>query len=709
MDKNARKIEAVFSLIERLTPGKSECFRIEFIDSDAELWSVKRANGKIILGGSTQSALCVAFGYYLKHIQNADISWSCIGEKITIDTEIDFEPVSAAIPQKYRTYMNFCTHSYSCAWWDWDRWEKELDIMAINGVNLPLSVTGSEEVWYKTLIDLGFSDSEARNYLVGPAFFAWQLMGNIESFSGPLPMSFIKRNTKLGKKIIERELELGMTPMQQGFTGCVPMMFIDRYKDSNILVKKHWNNISHTAQLDPTDELFMQVGRLYMKNMKDIFGLYGFYCADPFHEGTPPKDGSEYLSSVGSIIADLMNEFDENYTWVMQAWSLRRDIATAVPKNHLLIFDLRGTTAKSNEGFWGYDFVVGSLHNFGARMNLHGDLKRLADNQFKVIRSEYKNAVGTGLFMEGIGQNPLYYDLAFDMLTGESEIDLNEWIKGYVKRRYKTDDEAVIKNISDAIELVYADGSDKMYNCASLICSRPSLDTKSCGPCDSFDETYDNKKLFEVSESFSKIKNDAPGYKYDKYDLLRQALSNYALKLYRSIMDAYKCDDIEGFNKKSNQFIELLEDMDELLYQIPDWRMQKWIDDARSIATNDDEARLYEYNAREQVTIWGNEEKSLLFDYAWKEWSGLISGYYKMRWNKFFEMLKSSLESGNKYSEDGLEIFEGRIVWDGDDFRRELMKDEVKWIHSTDRLKTYKEDDSIYYKLTEKYSFIKNG
>lgn len=43
--------------------------------------------------------------------------------------------------------MNVCTVSYSMAWWDWARWEEELDWMAISGINLALAFTGQEHIW----------------------------------------------------------------------------------------------------------------------------------------------------------------------------------------------------------------------------------------------------------------------------------------------------------------------------------------------------------------------------------------------------------------------------------------------------------------------------------------------------------------------------------------------------------------------------------
>lgn len=48
---------------------------------------------------------------------------------------------------RFRYYQNVCTVSYSSVWWDWPRWEREIDWMALNGINLPLAFTGQEALW----------------------------------------------------------------------------------------------------------------------------------------------------------------------------------------------------------------------------------------------------------------------------------------------------------------------------------------------------------------------------------------------------------------------------------------------------------------------------------------------------------------------------------------------------------------------------------
>lgn len=44
-------------------------------------------------------------------------------------------------------YVILFTDSY--VWWDWERWEKEIDWMALQGVNLPLAFTGQETIWQR--------------------------------------------------------------------------------------------------------------------------------------------------------------------------------------------------------------------------------------------------------------------------------------------------------------------------------------------------------------------------------------------------------------------------------------------------------------------------------------------------------------------------------------------------------------------------------
>ena len=43
----------------------------------------------------------------------------------------------------YRYFRNVCTFGYSYVWWGWERWEREIDWMAMNAINIPLAFVGS--------------------------------------------------------------------------------------------------------------------------------------------------------------------------------------------------------------------------------------------------------------------------------------------------------------------------------------------------------------------------------------------------------------------------------------------------------------------------------------------------------------------------------------------------------------------------------------
>ncbi len=691
-------MNAVYSLIERILPEKSGSFELKIKESDVEYYEIDNDGEKILLTGANVNCLCMAFGYYIKHVLNLNFSWC--GSSLEYDELILPSYYKRTVEQQYRTYMNYCTHSYSCAWWNWERWEREIDIMAMNGINMPLSITGTEGVWYQTLLDMGFSDIEARTFLVGPAFIAWQLMGNIEAFAGPMPKSWITKHVELGRKIIDREVSLGMHPIQQGFSGFVPTLMKEKYPNASILVKETWNNIGVTAELDPKDPLFVRMGTVFLENQKKLFGAYGLYAADPFHESKPPIDGEEYLNDVGRTISEMFEKFDPDYKWVMQAWSVRKGIVLAVPKDRLIILDLAGVGHLSHNGFWGYSFLTGTLHNFGARMTLKGDLQLLADNGFKKIQKDFPNICGSGVFMEGIGQNPMYYDLAFDMITSNETVDLDAWLEDYCKRRYKMDDAEVINALKSVAYAVYTEGTDDVLKSAEIICTRPCLDAVATGPMDYFnDEYYDNRVLADAVKVYESKSIKTEGFFFDKLDFARQMMANHAHKIYKKCMADFKNRKFDEFEKKSEQFMELLYDFDSLLDGVNQWRLQTWIDNACAFAENEEEHALYEYNARMQITIWGNEIDCWLFDYAWKEWSGLVLDYYAVRWQKYFDMLKEN----HDYNEDNCKIFQKRIDWSADEFRIELAKWEAKWQLKRGDIKHGVFDDALISKILEKY------
>lgn len=177
------------ALIKRVLPFKTDGFLVDRIAAEQgkDVFEVESLNDKVMLRGNTPGSVASALNWYLKNIMRCDISWC--GNQLAVPEILPpvAEKIRVVCPHSRRVYFNYCTLSYTAAWWDWKRWEREIDFMALNGINMPLAPVGLEAVWYDTLLEFGFSDEEARGLLVGPCFRARQWMTNTEGHGGPLP------------------------------------------------------------------------------------------------------------------------------------------------------------------------------------------------------------------------------------------------------------------------------------------------------------------------------------------------------------------------------------------------------------------------------------------------------------------------------------------------------------------------------------------
>lgn len=683
--------KAVFDLIERVTPGYASQYRLEIIGPEEgnDVYEVDGDGQKIILRGNNAVSLATAFNWYLKYTCRAHVSW--FGNQLKLPAKLP-QPLQRErriINGKYRVYMNYCTVSYTAAWWNWERWQQELDYMAMNAINMPLFSVGLDGVWYNTLLRFNFTEEEARAFLTGPGHSAWQWMQNIQSYGGPLPKSVIDKHVALGKKIIARQLELGMQPIQQGFSGYVPRELQEKYPQAKISMKRKWCGFDATAQLDPTDPLFHEMGLAFLEEQDKLFGSYGVYAADPFHESAPPVDTPEYLKGVGQTIHKLFQTFDAGALWVMQAWSMREHIVKAVPKESLLILDLNGSKTASNGG-WGYPVIAGNLHNFGGRINMHGDLALLASNQYKKAKMRYPNVCGSGLFMEAIEQNPVYYDLAFEMPNHADSIRLREWLAAYAERRYGAKSAAAVQAWMYLLEGPYRKGTNGTER-SSIVAARPALNVKKSGPNAGLGIPYDPMLVIRAQSALLKdadrLASSRP-YRFDIVDVQRQMMTNLGQLVHKKAAEAFTAKDKAAFALHSGRFLELLKDMDELLYTRSEYSFDRWLTEARSWGETEEEKDLMERDATSLVTIWGADGDPRIFDYSWREWSGLINGYYLPRWQKFYAMLQKHLDAGTDYQEEGLPLAYGREDFRANDFYNQLAGWELDYVARTGKART---------------------
>jgi alpha-N-acetylglucosaminidase len=282
---------------------------------------------KPVLRGNNGVALASALNFYLKYDCDCSISWGRegSGDQLNLPQPLPRPGFLRMVsPVKHRYYLNVCTVSYSLAWWNFTRWEREIDWMAMNGLNLILSFTGQEYVWQKFYSSLGINETAIETFFSGPAFLTWQRMGNLRRWGGPLDDGWIQSQADMQKQIMARIREFGMINVLPGFAGHVPAELKDLFPNAHFTRNSGWSGFDSTYSddylLQPNDPLFMELGILYYRMLIDEFGTDHVYNCDTYNEMNPSSTNLTYLADVNKAIFQTMSFVDEDAIFLMQGW-----------------------------------------------------------------------------------------------------------------------------------------------------------------------------------------------------------------------------------------------------------------------------------------------------------------------------------------------------------------------------------------------------
>lgn len=657
--------EATVSLLYRVTGEKHDEFKVVITGEkmhDKDWFSLYYENGKIVLEGNNGVSVASALNYYLKNYCGWHYTWC---GKNTDLPEVLPQPsgkVTKVSPYKYRYYFNYCTFNYSMSWWDFDRWQQEVDFMALNGINMPLALTGQNSVWQNVYRRLGFSNEQLESFFSGPAYFNWFWMGNIDGWGGPLPQSFIDKHEDLQKKILFAERSLGMTPILPAFTGHVPPAFTEMFPEAKVR-KTSWVEFPEVTILDPEEKHFTEIGKMFLEEQTKLYGTNHFYTADTFNENRPPTNDSLFLSGISDKVYNSMCEVDPEAVWVMQGWLFYhhrefwgdheiKSLLSSVPDDKMLILDLwseRYPVWNRTNAYYGKPWIWCMLHNFGKNIVFSGNAENVEKGPYKALHDTNSGKMqGIGLTMEGIEQNPAIYALMLENVWRDSEIDEDEFIHSYFGNRYGIEDPEAIA----AWKIIFNTAYENTVNNGgqeSIICGRPSFSNNTGGAINTKFH-YDPKDLVKAWEhliSSADALKGRDGYRYDLVDLTRQVLADYALTLHAEVSEKYSSRDIAGFKDASTKFISLIEDMDTLLATRDEFLLGKWLEEAKAMGETPEEKALYEKNARNLISLWGGKDCRIR-DYACKQWSGMMNGFYRKRWEMFFDMASKALEAGKE-------------------------------------------------------------
>ena len=213
-------------------------------------------------------------------------------------------------------------------------------------------------------------------------------------------------------------------------------------------------------------------------------------------------------------------------------------------------------------------------------------------------------------------------------------------------------------------------------------------------------------------EDADKLSASRP-YRFDLVDVQRQMMTNLGQLIHRKAAEAFRSKDREAFTLHSGRFLGMLADMDTLLRTRSEYSFDRWLTEARSWGETEEEKNQMERDATSLVTIWGADGDPHIFDYSWREWAGLINGYYLPRWQKFYTMLQQHLDEGTSYEEVGLPQIYGREAFRANDFYHALAEWELSYVDTYGKARIpATEGDEIdivkrlfkkYFKLSQEY------
>ena len=647
----AETIENVYGIIERTTGARyRDWFTFELaanMQNDNDYYELNMVDGKVHIKGNDGVSLASGVNYYYKNYCHVMISEQANQTKMP-EAIVPVEgTIRRETPYKVRYAFNYCTLDYTFAFFDEEAFQKEYDWLALSGVNVVLDLAGQEAVWIRFLMNFGYSFDEAKDWLSGPSYYAWQFMDNLEIFGGPIPDGWITDRLNMARENQRWKRSLGMDTVLQGYAGMVPTNFAE-YQDVDILKQGGWCGLDRPDMIRTDGELYDQYAGLFYEAQEWAFGdTTDYYAADPFHEGgIRPSDLSD--ATISAEVLESLLRYDSDAVWMVQAWwsNPTNDLLKGMSEyrqDHVMILDLTGLeapkwnstaygdTVLESAEFNGTDWVWCMLENYGGNPSMDGQLAKIA-HDIPAAYQEAQHMKGIGIISEATYDNPVIYDLIFDMAWTEETQDIDGWLDDYVLRRYG----AYSMSAREAWDLLEQTIYHRSGNTAQVMAALPENVGRTSLP-------YNPQLLeraFELLLEDFDLLSASEAYRYDLTEIMRQMVNNYAVRQYNNVIDAYEAGDLETFRIEKAKFLNAFDVCDLIQGTQQDQLAGEWIGKAEDWAIRYDDFAwdCLTMNAKALITTWaGAASASALPDYAYRNYQGMMIDLYKARWERLLD------------------------------------------------------------------------
>ena len=659
-------ITTMRKMTQRLFPQQASFFDFRLLnDTSTDTFTIKSEGNKIIISGNNANSMAVGLNHYLKNYCLTTISWYK-DDPIELPKTLPNIPaevtIKANVPTRF--FLNYCTFGYSMTWWKWSDWEHFIDWMALNGINMPLAITGQEAIWYKVWSKLGLTDEEIRGYFTGPAHLPWHRMCNLDGWQSPLPKEWLSSQAELQEQIVAREREFNMQPVLPAFAGHVPAALKRVYPNIKTSRVSEWGGFADQYRctfLNPMDSLYAIIQKEYLTEQTRLYGTNHIYGIDPFNEIDPPSWDTDSLGMMAKHIYESVAAVDPEAIWLQMTWLFYADIKhwttpriksylRSVPQDKLILLDYFCEYTeiwKQTDSYFGQPYLWCYLGNFGGNSFLSGPVKLVSERLADALKNGGSNLKGVGSTLEGIDLNQFMYEFVLDKAWNSGQTDKEWFLKLADRRTGKVSPEA-----RKAWEIL----ADKVYiqpaqvGQGTLTNARPCLKGNGHWTTKPTIE-YQPKDLVEAWRLLLLVKDcQRDSYEFDLVNIGRQVLGNYFNVVRDEFTLAYEAGDIMMMKNRGDKMREILTDLDKLVSCHPTFSLNKWITDARDMGHDAASKNYYEMNARSLITIWGDSYH--LTDYANRSWAGLTNQYYSVRWDRFINEVIKAVEKKKAFDEE---------------------------------------------------------
>ncbi|MFF4099585.1 alpha-N-acetylglucosaminidase [Streptomyces sp. NPDC001903] len=620
-------------------------------------FTVSGRPGAVVVRGSTPATALTGVGWYLRNVARVDIGWpgDSLGALPDVLPGLP-RPVTRTALVRHRYALNDTDDGYAGAYRTWEERLRQIDLLALHGINEVLVQVGAEYPYYAALRRHGYTAAELRAWIPGPAHQGWWLLQNLSGFGGPVGERLVEERAALGARVADELRALGMTPVLPGYFGTVPPGFADRNPGARVHPQGTWDGFARPDWLDPAGPVFADLAADYYAAQRARFGDSAMYRMSPLHEGGTAA--SVDVRAAAGAVQRALDAAHPGAIWAVLGWQddPTRELLSGVDTSRMLIVDGMSERYENldRETSWAHTpYALGTIHNFGGHTTI-GANTGVWLRRFDAWRAKPDSALaGIAYMPEAGGVDPAAFALFTDLAWEPGPLDRKEWFAAYARRRYGGGDGYAAAAWEALRTGPYSTGTDSAQPQDGLFTARPSLTANRSSAWTPGGMRYPAASVRTALDALLKVSPRLRGssaYRYDLVDTARQALANHSRVLLPRIRAAYGAEDLGRFRllvgewQRDERLLAAVTGSDR------HFLFGRWAAAARSWGADEAERDRLEYDARSLLTTWGartaSEPPSSLHDYANREWAGLLEEFYAPRWARYFDSLDRALVSG---------------------------------------------------------------